>query len=759
MKTALLLANSAEAQQQFASLLGHEVNLILLTPPAEPAREKFEALIAPWRRLADSIVLDAVSLGESTRWALEVVTAGSQAVVVRATEFQCNVHQFPSDWLVLTDTDPLEQTERALRTFFQLRAAQAQLKRADTLLTRQRQASPAVLPATSATVVGADTLRYRDALKNIALIVGRHLDENVLLVEFLRIVRELLGVGKLAMFSRRYQSDLFTGHLALEGRPLSIVGSSGVAPNVVEHLRLSLDAGIGGYLAREARILRRTQLADPLALDHDPQVAREFELLGTEIAMPMFDEDQLLGVLTFSGKITGDPLSNEELELVYHLMSQLAQAIRNMHLQAKISGQQRFMSEVLSNVQSGVVVVGQDDRILSINRPAHALLGLDNGEVVGQGLNRLPACVADALFEVLQTGQPIVEREMALPKNRRPLRLNAARFEADLGRDRPPAAGNLMVVALIEDLTQAKIQQAHARELADKEFFARLASRLSHELKNALVSIKIFGQLLPERYGEQEFRDEFSKVVVNEVNRVDSLVGNLTFFSHPLGLVHEELRIEELLDASMRGVAQEFNRKRLLQVAVQGDPAPTNGNGGDLPMVTLKKLCGHKVTKFAGDKIRLIQAFDHILRNALQALSAGGRVSISTGDAQPSDFPAGQFPEGGALKIEWLDSGEGIELVNLPRVTEPFMTTRNVGVGLGLTIVKKIVERHSGRLLVDSLFGKGTTVTVLLPVKPQPHPEDELLKRIAELDHQQGNNDRDGAALAVAGKEKKHGKS
>ena len=65
-------------------------------------------------------------------------------------------------------------------------------------------------------------------------------------------------------------------------------------------------------------------------------------------------------------------------------------------------------------------------------------------------------------------------------------------------------------------------------------------------------------------------------------------------------------------------------------------------------------------------------------------------------------------------------------------MTDPFVTTRNVGVGLGLTIVKKIVERHSGRMEIDSLLGRGTTVVMVLPVKAQPHPEDALLAQLAK---------------------------
>ena len=339
---------------------------------------------------------------------------------------------------------------------------------------------------------------------------------------------------------------------------------------MVEHLHLNIDSGIGGYLAREAKILWRTQVLDSLALDYDPEIAREFELLGTEVAVPMFDDDQLLGVLTFSGRITGEPLTSEDLELIHHLMAQLAQAIRNLHLRDRIAGQQRFLSEILAHVQSGVVAVGQDSRILTINRQACALLGLGDDVVAGQHVSRLPARVSDLLFETLQMGQEIRNREVVLPRSNRPLSVSAVRFAATLSGT-TGAAGNLVAVAMIEDLTQAKLQQARERELADKEFFTRLAARLSHELKNSLVSIKIFAQLLPERYTEKEFREQFSGVVVNEVNRVDVLVNNLTFFSHPLDLVHEDVVLGEVIESCLNNVGQEFGRKKLVQVLAVGE--------------------------------------------------------------------------------------------------------------------------------------------------------------------------------------------
>jgi nitrogen fixation/metabolism regulation signal transduction histidine kinase len=453
------------------------------------------------------------------------------------------------------------------------------------------------------------------------------------------------------------------------------------------------------------------------AVDYDPEVMREFDVLGTDVAVPIFDDDQLLGVLTFNGKITGEPLTSQELELVYYLMAQLAQAIHNVQLREQITSQQRFVNEVLAHVQTGVVVVDQSNRILTVNHRAGELLDLNDKIVVGQDIRRLPSHVADVVSEALQTGREIHQQEVTLPRGQRPLGVSATRFAM-------AGEGAMVAIALIEDLTQVRLEQARAKELADKEFFTRLSARMSHELKNSLVSIKIFAQLLPERHEEKEFREQFSTTVTNEVNRVDVLVNNLTFFGHPLLLVNEEVVLGDLIDACLKNVTQEFERKQLAHIMNAGDKAP---EPSAIPVVTVKKNFTDKFTRLEGDRIRLLQAFEHVLRNAVQSMPQGGRLTVSTSGAQPTDFPDGKLPVGGAVRLDWQDTGEGIGLEELKRVTEPFVTTRNVGVGLGLAIVKKIIERHGGWLEIDSLLGRGTTIGMVLPLQAQPHPDDELV--------------------------------
>ena len=742
MKTALLLTNSAETQRLLTDILGDKTNIVLLPPPAEPSRERFDALFSTWLRLVDAVILDAVSLGETTRWAVESLAASHlhehQAVVVRATVAQQSMYRIASHWLVVSDSDSGDHLKQALGTFFELRDAQSRLKRADAVIARHRQTvapmATAVSPPPStlgppahapAVILSFDVYRYRDALKDLSRILSQHASEDELVSEFLRLVRELLGTGKAAIFTRPSTGELFAGQSTAPGKQFVVARSVGLAQHLVEHFRLSADSGIAGYLARETRILLRAQAMDSLAFDYDLEVAREFEALGTDVAVPVFDDDQMLGVLTFSGKVTGEPLTSQELELVYYLMGQLGRAIRNLHLRDRIASQQRFVNEVLAHVQTGVIVVGQNNHVLTVNHRASELLGLNDKEVVGQDISRLPSRVADVVFEALQTGQEIHQREVTLPREHRPLGISATRFAMTSG-GAVAGEGGLVAVALIEDLTQVRVQQARARELADKEFFTRLAARLSHELKNSLVSIKIFAQLLPERHDEKEFREQFSVTVANEVNRVDVLVNNLTFFAHPLLLVYEEVVLNDVIDTCLKNITQEFSRKQVAHVMAVGEKAPDPPLA---PVVTVKKNFAHKFARLEGDRIRLMQAFEHVLRNAVQSMPQGGRLSISTTDAQATDFPDGKLPAGGAVCVDWQDTGEGIALEDLKRVTEPFVTTRNVGVGLGLTIVKKIVERHGGRLKIDSLLGRGTTIAMVLPLQAQPHPDDELLQQ------------------------------
>src|SRR5271154_6255768 len=144
MKTALLLTNSAETQRLLTDILTEKTNIVLLPPPSEPSQEQFDSLFSTWVRLVDAVILDAASLGETSRWAIDslegLTLQEHQAVIVRVTAAQQLAATMSAGWLLVSDTDSPERLKQALGTFFELRDAQSKLKRVDAVMARQRQA-------------------------------------------------------------------------------------------------------------------------------------------------------------------------------------------------------------------------------------------------------------------------------------------------------------------------------------------------------------------------------------------------------------------------------------------------------------------------------------------------------------------------------------------------------------------------------------------------------------------------------------------
>ncbi len=129
-----------------------------------------------------------------------------------------------------------------------------------------------------------------------------------------------------------------------DSRRLRAAAAIGLPASLLENIELSLDAGIGGQIFRLGRILRR---------DHaDAGAQKEFELLGGQVAVPIADRNGMVGVAVFDARITGEPLVNAELELVFHLLEQVGLALRNIWLHDQVASNNEMMSDVLRELSS-----------------------------------------------------------------------------------------------------------------------------------------------------------------------------------------------------------------------------------------------------------------------------------------------------------------------------------------------------------------------------------------------------------------------
>ena len=242
---------------------------------------------------------------------------------------------------------------------------------------------------------------------------------------------------------------------------------------------------------------------------------------------------------------------------------------------------------------------------------------------------------------------------------------------------------------LYENLKKSQNIMRRADRLAS---LGTLIASLAHEIRNPLVSIKTFTQLLPERIEDEEFRNYFLKVASGEIDRLTSLINELLGFARPSEPRLEGEDVNTLIDKMEVLIATEARKKN---VALQKNYSQ------DLPNVKV-------------DAEQLKQVLLNILLNAIQAIKGEGKIWIETRTVQvPIEEKVEPF-----VQIEVRDTGGGIPKENLERIFDPFFSTRPEGSGLGLAISHQIIHDHGGFISVESEVGKGTSFKIHLPLKP-----------------------------------------
>ena len=219
-----------------------------------------------------------------------------------------------------------------------------------------------------------------------------------------------------------------------------------------------------------------------------------------------------------------------------------------------------------------------------------------------------------------------------------------------------------------------------------------LIASLAHEIRNPLVSIKTFTQLLPERIDDTEFRDYFLKVASGEIDRLTSLINELLGFAKPSEPNLKGEDVNAIIDRMEVLISTEARKKN---ITITKNYAPT------LPSVLV-------------DAEQIKQVLLNILLNAIQAIEGQGEIWIETRIVSITrDDESEAF-----LQIEIRDTGIGIPPENLDHVFDPFFSTRPEGSGLGLAISHQIVHEHGGFIDLESEVGKGTSFRIHFPLKP-----------------------------------------
>lgn len=346
---------------------------------------------------------------------------------------------------------------------------------------------------------------------------------------------------------------------------------------------------------------------------------------------------------------------------------------------ASLSRIKAFSDNVVENVPIGLLALDNQGKIAAFNNGAESILRLSTPDVIGQEAGRI--IPPELLNEInhSKSHSDVIEKEIECKTAQGksvPLEIAASSLKDEDG----VFLGNVL---LFKDLTEV---QALRREVARSQRLAsvgRLAAGVAHEIRNPLSSIKGFATYFKERYSDQPDVQQTANIMIQEVDRLNRVVGQLLEFARPISVKKQRISLPALLKDSIKLIED--------RAAAKGISVQTQHAAG--------------VDSAWGDPDRINQILLNLYLNAIDAMETGGelKVALSTNS------------DDSEIYIKISDTGCGINPDHLSKIFDPYFTTKSTGTGLGLAIAHNILEALGGKITVESNPEKGTTFTVALP--------------------------------------------
>lgn len=335
-----------------------------------------------------------------------------------------------------------------------------------------------------------------------------------------------------------------------------------------------------------------------------------------------------------------------------------------------------YIENILNNITTGVISVDPNMNVTTMNPAAIKMFASDQNyrgpltELIGS--NNPLSDIKNTLNEFIKTPEHFQMKEVSIFMTNREQNFRLVYVPLF---DNEQWTGAVVLVEDISDIIRSNRLSA----------WAEMARRVAHEVKNPLTPIQLaIEHLLRVWYDRSpEFENVLlscSDAIQRQVKALRRLVSDFSQYGRPSILDREEIHMDQFLKDLVNSYSSHLPEGIEIETKLEPELSPVK--------VDPEKLRG---------------ALMNIIENGLQAINGKGKIIVEADD------------QNGFVRIRIHDSGQGVPPEILPRLFEPYFSTKSGGSGLGLPIARKNIEEHGGRIEVQSKQGSGTTVTVLLP--------------------------------------------
>jgi PAS domain S-box-containing protein len=401
------------------------------------------------------------------------------------------------------------------------------------------------------------------------------------------------------------------------------------------------------------------------------------EGMKSSLTLPLLMDAKPVGVMFFSSRNAGAYRPEHE-EFLKNIVGHMAIAVERARLVDSLRDRTEYLENVLQNSHDAIILLDPQNRIRTWNEGARRILGYTSDKIIGASVDQLMVegdRGGSLALRMQASSESRTRMECDLQTNRgerRVVEVSVSPLQDKNGRF-------LGLSCIARDITGVKALQEELVRTHGLAVVGEMAATVAHEIKNPLAGISGAIQVLAEGMPKEDNRRAVIGEILDQVWRLDRTVRDLLNFARPITPVVQSLDLVDSLAGAWKMLASQSEAKSI--------------------RFTLEPR--HPV-EISGDPQLLRQVWVNLFQNAIEAMPKGGEVAVVVGS-------------GDAIRVEIRDAGSGIEPSMVDKIWRPFFTTKTRGTGLGLPLVKKIVEAHRGRIWCESVPSVKTSFFVEIP--------------------------------------------